>query len=550
MSSNTLFRLLPKGMKRNKITRSWGRTRGKVADSKSRDSWQRRLWWTGIDNRGRDSMVATDNAWADIHGEAGDSFVDYLFEIHQERGHITGRDIERAMEAALQEVIDAGSDQFLQRTRDMGSSARSQALDTAGVNSVTAATNRLMRYATLRVEAQDDFGDRIRLNYEDSMTRIRSLPGNVVEDLRDKLIAAIQVGADSRQVIRAMIGDLIDQIDPDGVMDPEAFRVAVREIWDKTKSDLQRTVRTESINNYAKTQLQEWYDQGIRRVTRHSINDTKTCPTCRTLSRPGANEYEIADLLVLEHPVTEDPASPGSFLTHPNCRCWFRPILEDMWEELENLERELFQDMDGRKVTVTDVPLDSQETVKEVVKDWNAQDAAGADFGFVEDITQDPDWQKFRLEELIDEDPTGATKRLEEEISDGAVIEWTNPDTEQTLISDEAKSANFVSMPFARRQGEIRWDQEPSLQDWWESRYNDKMAETRMTLEENGVEIIGVLPFFVQSAGESSRDYFIEAHAHYMVDPVLLVTLDQLAYTRLRDHVFGGVEYIERGGVH
>lgn len=553
MSANALFSVLPKPLKRKRIRESHRvhcgcGHRHADADTKSRDTWQRRLWWTGIDRKGRDILVGLENTWEDLHGEAGDAFVDVLTDLHFERGYLTGDDIARALETALDSVIDTGADTYLQDTLDLSSRAQEQALEKAGIDPVTAATRRLMAYASTRV-AQDDFGDRIRRNYDESMSRIKSLPDSVVEDLRAKLQEALLTGASTREVIRAIIGEQIAEIDE---LDPKAVRDAIREIWQKTKSDLERVVRTESINNYAKTQLQEWYDQGIRQVTRHSVNDERTCPKCRELSRPGHNVYDIEVLLRLEHPVTEDPDAPGEWLTHPHCRDWFRPVLENVWDEIEDLRADLFADLEGESVVVTDVPLDDQDPVKEMIRDWNVSATdIEAEFGFVEDITKDPDWQRFRLEELQVEDLETAEQRLQEEIDEGAVTEWVHPETEVKYIADEAAEVNYVTLPMARRQGEIRWDDAgDTLRDWWRRRYNAKMAETKMTLEEEGVQIIGGLPFFTQAAGTSARDYFVEAYAHYMVDPVLVHALDRSAYDRLRDHVFGGVEYLERGGIN
>lgn len=541
-----LTSLLPRQRRAKKIRASWAI----AGDSKSRTDWQRRLWWTGIDRKARDHIVALDNALTDLHDAVGADLEQVLTDLHEEKGYLTGEDITRALDLAMTTVLDEGEGTFREGFEGLSLRGVDQAIERAGINTVTAATNRLIQFSRLRVQA-DDMGDRIRQNYQDALNRIKSLPADVVEDIRAKLMASPMTGASTREVLRAVIGDLIEQIDPEGVLHPEAVRAAVREVWERTRVDLQRVIRTESINAFSRAQLEEWYAQGIRQVTRHSINDPKTCPKCRELSRPGHNVYDIERLLALEHPVTEDPDNPGAFLTHPNCRCWFRPILQDVWGELEALERDLFADIEGKSVTVENVPLDLQEPVTEMVKDWNknAPDVA-ADFAMIEDITKDPDWQRFRLEELMAEDPATAEQILDQEIADGVVIEWVDPETGTTYMTPDIADVQYMTLPLARRQGEIRWeDGGEELHRWWKERYDAKMAETQMTLEENGVEIIGGLPFFVQSAGESARNYFTEAYAHYIVDPTLLFAIDRIAYDRLRDNVFAGTEYLSRGGV-
>lgn len=234
-----------------------------------------------------------------------------------------------------------------------------------------------------------------------------------------------------------------------------------------------------------------------------------------------------------------------------NCRDNFRPVLGDIWSELEGMEKDLFTDMEGDSVYVADVPIDHQDAVHEMLKDWNrnAPDVK-AQFQFVADPTEDPNWQRWRREELTKEHgPATAETLLEKEMRQGSVVEFTDPETGITYIG-EGPETEYTTQPFARRQGEIRWeDAGPDLQGWWKKRYKEKMKEVSMTLEQNGVQIIGGLPTINPAAAVSAKDYFCECFAAYLCDPVLIHALDRPAYERLRDYVMGGVEYLERGGV-
>lgn len=507
----------------------------------SRENWQKRLWWTGISKPGRDAVVSLENDLVDAHAERGDAFADRLLEIHSTKGYISSDDLIRALHESLEGLILDSEDRYIAGGEQLGVAAVDQAYDRVGVNPVIARTNRLLRFNARRLGAvTDDFGDRISDNIQSSFTRVKSLPADVVAEIQDKLRDAMLTGASTEDVLRTMIDRYIDQADP------AALREALKEIWGKTKTDLQRVIRMETINAYSKAQLQEWYNQGAREIYRNCINDFRTCATCRELARPGHNVYRIEDLLRLEHPVTDDPNNPGQWLSHIQCRCWFTPRLDDIWTEIEDLERDVFADIGGPEAMAYDVPLDAQQPVSKILKELKAPE----EFRFVEDVTTLDSWQQDRLRQLEEEDPATARARLDEEIRAGGVLQWTDAESGLTYVSDQAQTAGYVTLPFARREAEVFWRAHGSSRPWWQKRFDAKMAEADMTLEKNGVQVFGGLPFFTPAAAASAEAYFVEAYAHYMVDPVLLVTFDPPAFERLKDTVFGGQDFTERGGVN
>ena len=68
-------------------------------------------------------------------------------------------------------------------------------------------------------------------------------------------------------------------------------------------------------------------------------------------------------------------------------------------------------------------------------------------------------------------------------------------------------------------------------------------------IEKDGFQIFGGEPFLNQVAAESPEDYFMEAVAAYMVNPTVLYTVDLSMYEWVGNEVFGGREYLRRGGI-
>ena len=282
--------------------------------------WQRRLRWTGLDPGAREKIVQVENSILGVHEKAGRDFVRRLMDLYRERGYLQPEDLEREIASSLQSVLDDHEQDYRRGYHDIETRARDHAITRTGQDPVRVRTARLasaceqMRAGISQVA--DVYPDRISENLSGSLNRVRSLPADVTDRLRENLSKGAMEGTTTEQTLRSMIGDALDRLD---ISDPAQMKDAIKQVWTKTKSDLQRVIRTETINAYSKAQLQEWWDMGIRQVTRHFIGDGRACAICRELGRPGNNVYEIAALLPLEHPVTEDPNNPGQFLTHPNC---------------------------------------------------------------------------------------------------------------------------------------------------------------------------------------------------------------------------------------
>ena len=454
---------------------------------------------------------------------------------HEARGRIDPAAITKAIETHLEGLSVTGSDFLRKSLESLHHYSRIDALNRAGFG-------REVRRAKL-AQTQDERGEQLRQSFDMAFKSVNSLPDDVVERIRAKIMENLDLGAGStEQVLRALIEEEIEALN---IEDPAELREAIKKIWDKTRHDLQRVIRSESINAYSRVQLQEWYDRGLRTCRRRSIDDERTCAICRELSRPGINEYSIEDLLKLDYPVTQDPDS-GDWLTHPNCRCWFEPVIEDVWAEIEGIEADLFGDLTRGDATATDVPIDARTSVEKALREHKDLDMQMA---FVPKIVDLPEWRKSRRQELETEVGDRAEIVLESEIAFNAVTEWTDPVSGIHYVAGQAQDISHPSTPVSRAAGGRLWDKGMVDHSWVASRYRNKKDEAEATIEVEGYQIFGGEPFPTEVAAESARDYFVESYALYVTQPYILQTTDATMYDWLAFEVFGGREFLQRGGL-
>lgn len=304
--------------------------------------WQRRLQWTGLHADGKDEIVALENDLNKRHDKAGKAFEDDVLAVIDRYGTIPADDLARLIEQHLHGVLDGYEDRYRNGFEELSRAATDHAWERMGRDPVN------MRTAALLVTAVEDNRERYRDNFANSFSRIKTLPQNVIDDFQSKMMESMYTDRTKEQVMRSVIGDIIDDLGDD--------RAAIREVWNKTKKDLQRVLRTETVNAYSRAQLEQWYEEGIREVTRHCVYDHRTCPLCRELCRPGNNIYAVDKLLTVEHPVTEDPDNPGKFLTHPNCYLPGTLVRGDFvkgWRSFYEGPVYEIQTLSGEKLTVT-----------------------------------------------------------------------------------------------------------------------------------------------------------------------------------------------------
>jgi len=179
------------------------------------------------------------------------------------------------------------------------------------------------------------------------------------------------------------------------------------------------------------------------------------------------------------------------------------------------------------------------------------EDDTGVQAQFISSITDLKQWQEHRLYELADEiGYERAMMAILDEIALDDVYEWNDPDTGVHYISTKTRSVDHMTAPIARASATIKWDYAPDeMKNYVKDVWNEKKTRASATLEEDGFEIFGGEPFLTPAAAESPQSYFVEAVASYMVSPTVLYSVDPMMYDWVQNEVYGGKEYIQRGGI-
>jgi len=512
--------------------------------------WQEGLSRTRLDTDTIRHIIELELAVVDKYDRCGVEFVDFLMSNYDAKKTITPEDLKSAYQSAFHGVIQDINTPYAIYHNSIINSGRAKAVKDLGMN-------REARRRIYRTAAIDD--RYVQDSLEKAFTHVKTVGDDVINQLEDKWK---EVGG-SNDIIKDLLLKDEDALRDENIT-KEQLKYRLHEIWQDKRYLLERIVRTETINTHARAQLQEWYDQGVREVERNEVNDIRTCALCRELGQPG-NVYEIEKLLNGEYSSTKKNGEvitsaeyPISYNSHPNCRGSYSPRVN--WAVFDEFEKMLEQGNEGEfqnasdvvapEATAQNVPIEYQSEVKQALEDF------GPDYGikFVPEITDDPEWQNDRLEELRQYYPEGeAQSRLSMEKSEnrGQITQYTTK-SGKVLVSGDAGDVNRIVIPVLREHAHQVWtSSDADLRKWVEDRYKVKMDEMGYSLsdEKQGIQIYGDTPFVSPVAMKSPEDYFAESYAAYVADPTKLLFFDEKMYDYLRAN-FIEKEYIARGGLN
>ena len=497
------------------------------------DEWQRRLMRSKIDNKSKRYIVELERDVVTTFDNKRDDFIKEMMAAYKEKGYVSFQDLSYALSRHLNEVSDKSSYPVMYYHKYVNDSAvdsayRKLGYDREGVRAV-------------RRQAQYDPKDsRLRENIDNSMGLVRSVPEEVVNQIKDMWN---QEGNPS-SIVHTLVKRDEEAIKRNPPSDRE-MRDALSNLWSKQRYVYQRIVRTESVNLYAKVQLQEWWDQGIREVERVAINDTRTCLLCRELASPGRNVYLIEDLLREMYPV--------SFMSHPLCRCSYIPRVNlSVFDELEAelmasnppSEFDVARDQNVGEVRLESVPLEYEDLIRKMVEEATPDSTVA----FIPDVVNHIKWQEDMLDDLKEKYPNKqeqlmALQQMTQE-KRGKIISYVTKDKEYALISGFAADSIPITAPVGRLKAEQQWDElSDSQKEWVKDRYSRKEKE-ELIHKEDGMQYV-VRPMFVSPLAEiDAQTYFVESYIGYMVNPIQLLYVDELMYNWLKQEFFSK-EYLD-----
>lgn len=507
--------------------------------------WQDGLSRTRLDSNTIRHIVELEQSVSEHYDKGGADFVDFLMDIYEKKGGIQPEDLNQAFLSSYYNVTQDISTPYTLYYKSIVDSGRDRALKDLGIE----------REARRKMRRTAAIGDTyIQDSLDKSFSQVKTVGDEVIKQLTDKWTES----GGTSNVVMDLLKEYEDEARDEGLT-RQQLRQKLYEIWQGKRFLLERIVRTETVNTYARAQLQEWYEQGVRKVERHEIKDMRTCPLCRdTLD---GKIYDVEMLLnggyVNQETGISSAAYPISFDSHPNCRGSYTPIVNwSVFEEFEKLylEPDALTEFQNASDVVTqdskaeNVPIEYQEQVQRALEDF------GPDYRlrFVPEITESPEWQEDRLHDLryyYSEGEAQAHLNLEKGENRGKLVQYTSR-SGTVLVSGSAGNVNDVVVPILREHAHQAWGAaEEEKKAWVIERYKNKMEEMEFTLEEEGVQIIGDTPFVSPIAKESPEDYFVECYAAYVADPTTLLYFDEPFYDFLRAN-FINREYIARGGVN
>jgi SPP1 gp7 family putative phage head morphogenesis protein len=152
--------------------------------------------------------------------------------------------------------------------------------------------------------------------------------------------------------------------------------------------------RTVMLNIYVKASLRKWDEDGITRVKRLEMRDKKTCPICKALN---GKEYEIADIINLVYPLTND--------SHPSCRGTFIPLISLDTYDPKQREIPLSVEFSIGNNKATNVPMEVKPWLYSFLKKFNGPIHVDFDPTIKDSYTWAPFEVTINPDALTDEDP-------------------------------------------------------------------------------------------------------------------------------------------------
>lgn len=536
---------------RNKSMRSM-KLRKHGGDDLGLSDWQERLQLSKVDKGSQSKIVDTENNILTTFDSAKSLFTDRLLQSWRDRGSLSMSDIEHAVRDTVLHVNETSEDSFRSTLTDLYSTSRDSAVDKLK------RSKRGRAYLAKKRASMED--DRKR-NMDDALNgafaRVTTVSTEVLDKIRDMLHAnSNDVGGD---IVKTLFADFDEQALA-GLTENELLE-RLGELWDKQRYIYQRIVRTETMNMYSRAALQEWWDAGIREVTRREINDHRTCPYCRSID---GNVYSLEKVMALDYPLIQDPDTK-EYLGHPNCRGSYEQNSSMMdWDDFIPPAGSSFTNttrVDVGDSTVNGLPVELVDKVKQVLE----ENDIGRNINVVPDVVDTVEWlNKERSRITKDMESSGqpvSDMRVDLQVQENAdkargTVSMLEDDEGNLLVSGFSFFSDDPGWFVLRSKAVDTWvGLDPDLVNEVQTLYDLKIKESTYILEEDGIEIIGspvggkAVGFVTPAASQDVENYFIECYSLYKMDSYKIQLMDQPMFDWLKLNVFDGVEY-QNGAAH
>jgi len=294
----------------------------------------------------------------------------------------------------------------------------------------------------------------------------------------------------------------------------------IKELYSKQQYKIERVVRTEAMNVVSRAQLLRYQDRNVKEVYLETSHDERVCAKCRNLERIK-KMWDISKLLLLG-------AYPLSSITHPQCRCTFTPVINEI---------ELGNDVE----TIQNIPRNETKEIERLAKEIKVT----VPIQFVDNITETPEFIENRTKHYVKAgDPLFKAKLLAENDQaemKGQVATLTvgQGKDKKILIDIRANKSNRFTYIISRIQAKYIWGRRsskqtiiPEFNKLFKQKHFDRTLDSHKLL------------FFSRNARKTVKEFFCEAYAHFVVHPQVLKEVDRDVFDYLKFHVFNGRDFL------
>lgn len=261
----------------------------------------------------------------------------------------------------------------------------------------------------------------------------------------------------------------------------EELRERIRALYEEQQYNIQRIMRTETINAYAVSTLRGYKEQGIEKVKWNSHNDNRTCNICLSLN---GIEFGVDELLSKgDLPIAET--------THPQCRCFLTPVVSFVtFDEFEKQYKDsptdfapsetvvdtaqieeladIIQNLQTRVSEIKNLPVEFIEPVSSVMNAIEGSEYANMmpkEIHIVPDAANTDDFKKKVGDEIADS-------------MQGQVTEFTS-DNNTSYVSGFSMKDEKPSASFVRVWAKNIWDQDLETRRAFDKSFDQAQSRSR-----------------------------------------------------------------------
>lgn len=369
--------------------------------------------------------------------------------------------------------------------------------------------------------------DRHNLDMEHRRSNLGGKIKTLTEDIKNQVVDGLSNHMNASPLIKEIISKQRDRYDEELAKTSdkslrEEIKKKIRELYTKQKYKVERAVRTEAMNATSRAQLLRYKEMDVKEVGLETSHDLRVCAKCR-MYEYTKKTWDIQTLLLLG-------AYPLTTLTHPQCRCTFVPVINDV-------------EYDNNIGEIKNIPRNETSNIERLVKEIEFT----TPIEFVDDITGTQDFLDSRTQYYVNKGENLARAKIQAENDVHKFKDKVSTLTVGTgknmkvLLDSKANKSNRFTYLVSRIQAQRIWDRvdskktiQPKIRDLFkEKRFERMKSKTHKQL------------LFSRQARGSAKEYFSEGYAHFIVHPQVLKEIDPELFNYMKYNIFKGRDFLK-----